>query len=128
MSHAVVDASALVSALTNTDASALIPLLANVRMHAPHVVDLEVASALRRLEKGSLSAEVTKNALHSFSELTIARYDHQPLVREIWSLRDNFSPYDAAYVVLAKGLAVPLITRDARLAKAAGRYVDVTVA
>ena len=42
-----------------------------------------------------------------------------------WSLRDSVSIYDAAYVVLAAALEEPLLTADARLARAAGSLCHV---
>jgi predicted nucleic acid-binding protein len=41
------------------------------------------------------------------------------------ALRDNFTVYDAAYVVLAQQLQSPLVTRDAKLADA--RRIGVVV-
>jgi predicted nucleic acid-binding protein len=38
----------------------------------------------------------------------------------VWSLRDNLTAYDAAYVALAEALDAPLLTRDRRMASAPG--------
>jgi len=46
-------------------------------------------------------------------------------VDRIWSLRANLTAYDAAYVALAESLPAPLITRDTRLAKAAGHTARI---
>jgi predicted nucleic acid-binding protein len=40
-------------------------------------------------------------------------------------LRDNLSAYDAAYVALAESLGATLITRDRRVASAAGHHVRI---
>ena len=48
----------------------------------------------------------------------------------IWSLRANFSAYDAAYVTLAEAITdggAPLLTADARLARAAGDHTELRV-
>ena len=45
----------------------------------------------------------------------------------IWQLRHNLSAYDAAYVVLAEKLGATLLTRDARLASAAGHAATIEV-
>jgi predicted nucleic acid-binding protein len=42
-------------------------------------------------------------------------------------LRDNVSAYDAAYIALAETLEAPLVTRDARLARAPGIRAEVEV-
>ncbi len=125
MRHAVVDASAIVSALTNVGGPSLVPFLSDARLHAPQLIDLEVASALRRLERKHLSTREARSALDAFTSLMLTRYEHPPLVDRIWSLRQNLSSYDAAYVVLAEALEIPLITCDKGLARAAGQYVEV---
>lgn len=40
-------------------------------------------------------------------------------------LRDNVTPYAAAYVALAEGLGCPVVTADTRLARATGLRCDV---
>jgi predicted nucleic acid-binding protein len=49
------------------------------------------------------------------------RYSHRPLLSRMWELRTNLTAYDPAYVALAEALDAPLITRDARLARAPHR-------
>jgi predicted nucleic acid-binding protein len=53
------------------------------------------------------------------------RYPHEPLLLRVWELRDNLSAYDAIYVALAEALGLPLITRDRRLAEAAGHRARI---
>jgi predicted nucleic acid-binding protein len=48
------------------------------------------------------------------------RYPHTPLAERIWDLRENLTAYDAAYIALAEALDAPLVTMDARLARAPG--------
>jgi predicted nucleic acid-binding protein len=47
---------------------------------------------------------------------------HQLQKRE---LRGNLTAYDAVYVALAEALNAPLLTRDQRLAAAAGHHARV---
>jgi predicted nucleic acid-binding protein len=100
-------------------------------LHAPHLVDVEVLSALRRLvSSGEASAERAAEAIADLHDLPIERYPHDILVPRIWQLRENFSAYDASYVALAEGLAdepVPLLTADGRLARALTDHVGVPV-
>lgn len=49
------------------------------------------------------------------------------MMRNVLDLRDNFTVYDAAYIVLAQALGAPLVTADAKLAAAATLGVDVQV-
>jgi predicted nucleic acid-binding protein len=100
-------------------------------LHAPHLVDVEVLSALRRLvASGRASAERAGEAIADLQDLPIERYPHDILAARIWQLRENFSAYDASYVALAEGVReepVPLLTADARLARAIDAHTDVPV-
>src|SRR5215204_3029905 len=100
-------------------------------LHAPHLVDVEVLSALRRLVAcGEATAERAGEAIADLLDLPIERYPHDGLVPRIWELRENFSAYDASYVALAEGVAdepVPLLTADPRLARAVADHADLPV-
>lgn len=128
----VVDASALTEMLVDGPSA---PVVAeHVIEHdlaAPHVVDLEVLDALRRYgQAGKVSPERVDGAILDFFGLAVDRYPHDVLLPRIWFLRDNFTPYDAAYLALAESLAddgIPLLTTDARFARAARKHTDVEV-
>lgn len=97
-------------------------------LHAPHLVDLEVLSVLRRQAgAGLLDKRRAGFALQDLMELPLTRYPHIPFARRVWELRGNLTPYDAAYVALAETLGCPLVTADARLARAPGIPCDVEV-
>jgi predicted nucleic acid-binding protein len=96
-------------------------------VHAPHLVDVEVLSAMRRLRAGgTLSDERAARALRRFADLRLIRHAHVPLRARIWQLSDRLTSYDAAYVALAELLPADLVTSDARLAETAAEFVDVT--
>jgi predicted nucleic acid-binding protein len=89
-------------------------------LHAPSLLDLEVAQVLRRLVREStISAPRAEQALQDLLSLRVTRYPHHAFLPEIWRHRHNLSAYDAAYFVLAEKLGATLITRDARLSSAA---------
>jgi predicted nucleic acid-binding protein len=97
-------------------------------LHVPHVMDLEVLHALRRqILLGTLSRERSSEALDDLENITFVRYPHATFVDRIWSLKDYLSAYDAAYVALAEALDAPLVTMDARLARAPGIRAVVEV-
>ena len=127
----VLDASAAVDWLVQTAAARRIEsriFSLNQSLHAPELLDLEVAQVLRRLlREGALSASRAEAAIQDLLDLRITRYPHSVLLPRIWQLRHNLSAYDAAYVVLAEKLGATLLTRDARLASAAGHAATIEV-
>ena len=66
-------------------------------------------------------------ALEDLVDLPIARYPHQPFLPRIWELRRNVTAYEAAYLALAEALVAPLVTRDTKLASAAGHHAQIEV-
>jgi predicted nucleic acid-binding protein len=93
---------------------------------APHLIDVEVLSALRRLvARQELPLARAREALEGLWELGIVRYDLTGLLDRIWELRDRVTAYDAAYVVLAEALAVPLVTLDRRLGKTGSHRAEI---
>ena len=112
----VVDASAMVEALVGRDVDdALLDLLAG-DIAAPHLLDVEVVSALRGLERGGKLADpAAEQALRDHFTLDITRHETLPLAERIWQLRHQFSSYDACYLALAEALDAPLLTCDSKL-------------
>jgi predicted nucleic acid-binding protein len=95
-------------------------------LHAPHLIDLEVAQALRRyVAAGEMSAERARQALLAFAQMPLERHPHWPFLDRIWELRRNLTAYDAAYVALAEALKAPLLTCDRALASAPGHRAVV---
>ncbi|HKF24287.1 MAG TPA: type II toxin-antitoxin system VapC family toxin [Candidatus Angelobacter sp.] len=127
----VLDASAAVDWLLHTTAGLRIEQRIYARkesLHAPHLLDLEVAQVLRRLvREGTISAQRADEAVDDLLALRMTRYPHFLLLPEIWRRRHNFSAYDAAYVVLAEQLGAALLTRDRRLASASGHRASIEV-
>ncbi|HEY3456279.1 MAG TPA: type II toxin-antitoxin system VapC family toxin [Bryobacteraceae bacterium] len=117
----VLDASIVVELLTNGP-------LANAIRHdlagrsdsflVPHLLDVEVASALRKLSSvHSIDSYRSEQVITSLATLPVERYSHQPLLSRIWELRHNFTAYDAAYISLAEATNAILYTADAKLSK-----------
>lgn len=93
---------------------------------APDLVDVEITAVLRkRWLAGTLSARRFSLAVDDLEALAIDRYPTGRLMRRAYELRDNVTPYDAAYVALAELLECPLVTADARLARAPGLGCEV---
>ena len=126
----VVDASVLVAALTDDERSGEVARarLRKETLFAPVLVDVEVLSALRRKHaRGELSATRAAKAVDWLLRFPVRRAPHRPLLRRSWELRDNVTPYDAAYIALAERLGTTLLTTDARLARAPGIRCNVEV-
>lgn len=122
----VVDASAALSALLNDGPARR--ALADDHLSAPHLIDSEVASGLRRrVAARQLGADAGWTALDAFRRLGMMRYPVFSLLDRIWELRDNLTAYDASYVALAELLECNLLTADARLGRAAGSRCPITV-
>ena len=122
----VVDASAAVAVLLNDGPARR--AAAREQLHVPHLIDPEVANVLRRkVASGEVSSNAGWNALDAWRRAGMIRYPVVGLLSRMWELRDNLSAYDAAYVALAEELDRPLLTADARVARAPGVRCSVTV-
>ena len=122
----VVDASAALSGLLN-DGPARQSLIRE-QLHAPHLVDSEVASGLRRqVSSRRITADEGWAALNAWRRVGLTRYAVNMLLDRVWQLRENLSAYDAGYVALAEALGCSLLTADARISQAPGLPCTVTV-
>jgi predicted nucleic acid-binding protein len=97
-------------------------------LHAPHLLDVEVAQVLRRgVIAGSIPLARSQEALQDFLDLPITRHAHDVLLWRVWELRENLAVYDAAYVALAEALGATLLTCDAKIVAARGHCAMVQV-
>jgi predicted nucleic acid-binding protein len=85
---------------------------------APHLLDVEVISAIRNLVSGRrLEGHRVEAVLEGLAALPAERFPHTPLLERIWQLRHNFTAYDAAYIALAETPDSILVTCDEKLEK-----------
>lgn len=95
-------------------------------LHAPHLLDVEVAQALRRyVRAGDLAPARAHEALQDLCDLRLTRYAHAPFLDRVWQLRDNVSAYDAIYIALAEALKTTLLTCDTKLASAPNHHTRI---
>lgn len=125
----VIDASVVASALGDDGHDGDIArerILMDPDLHAPHLMDLEVMSVLRRLSRvGRLDDRRVSFALRDLVDLSIVRYPHLAFAYRIWELRQNATVYDAAYLALAETLQCTFVTADRALATLAGVDCEV---
>jgi predicted nucleic acid-binding protein len=126
----VVDASVLVTALGDDgpDGERHRERLRGERLIAPHLLDVEVVSAWRRLAAaGHLDERRAAFARADLRSLPLQRVPHAPLLERCWELRANLTSYDASYVALAELIDAPLVTADAKLAATPGPTCTIEV-
>jgi predicted nucleic acid-binding protein len=128
---AVLDASVVVEILLRTMAGRRVLRrieAESIRMHAPHLLDVEVMYAVRRLvQKRELAVQDAIVAIDALSQMRIERHAHLLLLPRIWELREGITAYDAAYVALAETLGQPLFTCDAKLSRSHGHHAQVVL-
>lgn len=122
----VIDASAFLDAVDGR--RVVIDRIDGEDLHAPHLLDVEVLSALRRLVASRRLDDARAAAYRNvLARADIRRHPHTPLIDSIWSLRQAVSAYDATYVALASVLDAPLVTTDRKLAGVSGLPCTVEV-
>jgi len=125
----VVDASALLEVLLRTPTAQAVEgrlFDPEETLHAPHLLDVEVAQVIRRYAvSGEIDGERGGTALEDLAVFPLRRYPHDLLLPRVWELRNNLTAHDAVYVALAEALEAPLLTRDRRLAAAAGHRATI---
>ena len=129
MSGYVLDASVAVTALT-TPGSAAADLLSgdDAVFQVPSIFDAEVLSALRGLVRGGkFAGAAAAELVADLMVLPVDRWHMSPLLPRMWELRENLTPYDAAYVALAELTGTVLVTGDERITASPGARCDIRV-
>ena len=127
----VIDASAMLEFLLQTPLGIRVEarlFKGDDELHAPHLLDVEIAQGLRRLVRNNdITTGRAEEAISDLGDLDLYRHPHVDLLARAWGLRDNISPYDAMYVVLSEALDAPLVTCDGPLARTPGHRAWIEV-
>ncbi len=127
----VIDASAMLEFLLQTSLGSQVEARLfrdRDEFHAPHLLDVEVAQALRRLARtGDVRSDRAEGALADLLDFDLRRHAHLDLLGRAWELRDNLTAYDAIYVALAEALDAPLVTCDGPLGATPGHTARIEV-
>lgn len=127
----VVDASAVLEFLLQTSLGTRVEARLfrdGDEIHAPHLLDVEVAQGLRRLARaGEVASGRAVEAIADLADLDLHRHPHLDFVPRAWALRDNLSACDAMYVALAEAIEASVITCDRPLATAPGHRARIEV-
>jgi predicted nucleic acid-binding protein len=120
----VLDASALVELILRTPAGLRVATrIADpaVSLHVPHLADIEITQALRRLARErAIDDRAAVAALDDLRALDLQRHAHEPLLERVWELRTSLTSYDAVYVALAEVLDAVVVTCDGPFSRAPG--------
>src|ERR1700681_1391485 len=125
----VVDAPAVLEAFLRTPAARAVErrlFESSQTLHAPHLLDVEVAQVVRRYAaNGEIDVERGRTALADLADLPLHRYPHDFLLPRVWDLRSTLTACDAMSVALAEAPDAPLLTRDKRLAASPGHHARI---
>ena len=127
----VVDASAITELLLRTDLGIRVEQRLyrdDDDLHAPHLLDVEVLSALRRLvHTREVLAERAEEAIEDLALLRIIRHGHLDFATRVWELRQNVTAYDAMYLALAESLDATVLTCDRPFGRVTGHSARIEV-
>lgn len=119
----VVDASCLFEVVADTPRALEIAarLAADPDQAAPQVIDVEVFGVIRaHYLRGHLDGTAAGLAVSDLRDWPGERIGHRWLIDRAWELRESVRGWDAFYIAVAEAFDAPLITLDARLARAHG--------
>ena len=120
----VIDASVAIEALQRPGPAR--ELVTDQDLHAPHLIDAEIAHALRRhVRTGEATVPTATVQLETWRHVGLVRHASSSLLMRVWELRENLTAYDAHYIALAEVLGCDVITSDRRMATAPGARCEV---
>lgn len=130
MTGFVIDASALVEWLLRTPCGERVAkaVADNEPLCAPELILVETLSALHRLVRaGSMENGRADEAVRDLHDAPIRTLPHRTLIAPAWGRRASLRIADAFYLACAHTTRRPLLTSDARLARAPAAGITVTL-
>ena len=120
----VVDCSVLVAVLFQEPMrEEAVRSMAGRSLHAPALLDSEIANVAVKKSRGGLPQALVGDALDKYAQHAIELHRPDVAAQYALAIRYGLSAYDAAYLWLAGALQAPLVTFDAKLGQAARAYL-----
>lgn len=120
----VVDCSVLAALLFDEpQREAATQLITGRTLHAPWLLDHEIASMAERKRRAGIRDDIAAAAVAAYMEYDVTLHRTSPETVLPLATTYALSTYDAAYLALAARLRVPLVTFDHKLGKAAMRHL-----
>jgi predicted nucleic acid-binding protein len=98
-------------------------LITGRALHAPWLLDHEIANVADKKRRSGLAPELIEAGLTLYVEHNITMHRSPPAEALELAAVYSLSAYDAAYLVVASQLRAPLVTFDHKLGKAAMRHL-----
>lgn len=124
---AVIDSSAVVALLVDSGPVGdwVAETVGGRMLFAPDLMPFEASNILRRSRLAGSVDDITGALAHADLLAMMIQLDpYYAVADRVWSLRDNVTVYDAAYVAIAEARGLPMITLDTRLARSPGPKCD----
>jgi len=119
----VVDSGVLAAVLFDEpECNTALRQISGMTLYAPQLIDYELASVALEKARAGLG-EIAAQGLADLKVLALERVRVEPIAQTTLAMSFRLSSFDAAYLWLAAELKAPLVTFDARLAKAARKHL-----
>lgn len=99
-------------------------LIVGRSLHAPWLLDHEIASVADKKRRAGVSATAIEAGIRLYGDYDLTMHRATPASVVGLASAYSLSAYDAAYLAVAAELRVPLVTFDSKLGSAAGKHLS----
>jgi predicted nucleic acid-binding protein len=120
----VIDCSVLVAILfEETLRKTAYQLIAGRSLHAPWLLDHEIASVAEKKRRAGVPAAAIEAGIRMYEDYDVTMHRTTPASVVPLTAAYSLSAYDAAYLAVAADLRIPLVTFDRKLGGAASKHL-----